>query len=126
MKLIVSILTEYIVFTCSKIYFNFIGPFIFILSHSVKPSGTHLTSSYKMSSNTNSGFFFGGTNSLKTNIGKAKFMVDILIIWLGFFNMIFKNSIPTNPTTVAVVVARAGIIFPAIILISNLSNSFML
>jgi hypothetical protein len=38
----------------------------------------------------------------------------------------FINSIPTAPTTIAVVVAIAGIIFPAINFILNLSPSGIL
>lgn len=42
-------------------------------------------------------------------------MKEFLILLTGFLSKHLITSIPTAPTTIAVVVAIAGIIFPAII-----------
>jgi len=58
---------------------------------------------------------------LNTSKGKARFMVTFLKADAGFPSKSLIISIPTAPTIVAVVVAIAGIIFPAISLILKLS-----
>lgn len=98
------------------------GPLTSILSQFVNLGGMALigpsiTSSYYLSSWT-----IGGKGSEKTQSGRARFMNEFLYnygLWLRIFLMI---SIPTAPTIIAVVVAIAGIILPAINLTLKLST----
>jgi uncharacterized ferritin-like protein (DUF455 family) len=67
-----------------------------------------------------------GKGSLNNQRGKAKFMKVFFIFDTSLpYNNLY-NSMPTAPTTIAVVVAIAGIIFPAINLTLNLSTSGIL
>lgn len=68
----------------------------------------------------------GGSGSLKTQSGNAKFMVTFLNVYIPFFITYLMISIPTAPTTIAVVVAIAGIILPAISFTLKLSTSSIL
>jgi len=65
-------------------------------------------------SNSTSFACIAGKGSLKSHKGKAKFIKEFLIFSTGFFYRYLIISIPIDPTTIAVVVASAGMIFPAI------------
>jgi hypothetical protein len=60
--------------------------------------------------------------SLKTHKGSARFMVTFLKFDAGLLSKSLIISIPTVPTTIAVVVAMAGIILPAMSFILKLST----
>lgn len=64
----------------------------------------------------------GGITSLNTHSGSAKLIVTFLKDYIGLFSKYFMISMPTAPTTIAVVVASAGIILPAINLTLKLST----
>lgn len=64
----------------------------------------------------------GGNGSLNTHKGKAKLAVTFLKISIPFFITNLIIYIPTAPTIIAVVVAMAGIILPAISLTLKLST----
>lgn len=64
----------------------------------------------------------GASGSLNTHKGSARFIVTFLNTYIGFFRIYLMISIPTAPTTMAVVVAIAGIILPAISLTLKLST----
>jgi len=53
-------------------------------------------------------------------------MNEFLIFPTGFYNKHFITSTPIAPTTMAVVVASAGMIFPAMILTSKAETSLIL
>jgi hypothetical protein len=59
---------------------------------------------------------------LKIHKGKAKFAVMFLCKETGFLDINFIIYTPTAPTTIAVVVAIAGIILPAISFTLKLST----
>ena len=80
--------------------------------------GPHIIGSYYLSV-----ISIGGNGSLKTHNGKAKFTVIFLNTYGPLFNKNFIISIPTAPTTIAVVVAIAGMILPAINFTLKLSTS---
>lgn len=67
-----------------------------------------------------------GRGSLNTQTGSAKFIETSLKTDIGFPSKYLMISIPTAPTTMAVVVAMAGIIFPAITFTLKLSTSSIL
>ena len=106
------------------------GPLILILSHFVNSElkinilpGIALIGPFMIGSNYLSSITIASTGSLKTQSGSARLAVIFLYVY-GFF--LAKNliiSIPTAPTTIAVVVAMAGIILPAISLTLKLSTS---
>ncbi len=77
-------------------------------------------------SNSLSVITIGGNGSLNTHMGSAKLIVTFLKTYEGFLRIYFIISMPTAPTTIAVVVAIAGIIFPAISLTLKLSTSYIL
>ena len=79
--------------------------------------GPHIIGSNSLSS-----FMIGYKGSLNTHSGRAKLMVTFLYISAGLFNKYLMISIPTAPTTIAVVVAMAGMILPAISLTLKLST----
>jgi hypothetical protein len=56
----------------------------------------------------------GGSGSENKNKGRAKLMKEFLILSTFLFNTYFMISNPTAPTIMAVVVASAGMILPAI------------
>lgn len=71
-------------------------------------------------------FSIGGEGSLNNHKGTAKFINEFFILETYLFKTNLITSIPTAPTTIAVVVAMAGIILPAIIFTLNLSTSGIL
>ena len=68
----------------------------------------------------------GSTGSLKMSKGSARLIVTFLNTLRGLLRRNLMISIPIVPTTVAVVVAIAGMILPAISLIWKLSFYSML
>ena len=79
-----------------------------------------------MGSNYLSFITIASMGSLKTQRGRAKLIVTFLYASAFFPTKYLMISIPTAPTTMAVVVAMAGIILPAISLILKLSTSSIL
>lgn len=69
--------------------------------------------------------WIGGKGSEKSQRGSARLMNVFFILETPFPKTNLINSIPTVPTTIAVVVAKAGIIFPAINFTLKLSTSFI-
>lgn len=67
----------------------------------------------------------GGKGSEKSQRGRARLMKQFFILDTYFPKTHFIISSPTVPTTIAVVVARAGIILPAINLTLKLSTSLI-
>jgi len=64
----------------------------------------------------------GSIGSLKTSKGRARLIVTFLKADGGLLSKNLMISIPIAPTIVAVVVAMAGMIFPAMSLILKLSS----
>jgi hypothetical protein len=79
--------------------------------------GPHIIGSNYLSS-----FIIGGRGSLNTQRGSARLIVTFLYTSAGLLSKYLIISIPTAPTTIAVVVAIAGIILPAISLTLKLST----
>jgi len=67
-----------------------------------------------MGSNSLSSFIIASTGSLNTQSGNAKLIVTFLYADCFLPRIYLIISMPTTPTTIAVVVAMAGIILPAI------------
>lgn len=78
---------------------------------------------HMIGSNSLSVLTMASIGSLKTQRGSAKFIVTFLYASAFLPIRYFMISIPTAPTTIAVVVAMAGMILPAISLILKLSAS---
>ncbi len=88
--------------------------------------GITLIGPHIIGSNYLSVFTIGSRGSLKTQRGRAKLIVTFLYTLAGLLSKNLIISMPTAPTTIAVVVAMAGIIFPAISLTLKLSTSSIL
>lgn len=73
-------------------------------------------------SNSLSVFSIGYNGSLNTQRGRAKLIVTFLYTLAGLFKRNLIIYMPTAPTTMAVVVAIAGMILPAISLTLKLST----
>lgn len=85
--------------------------------------GTTLIGPHMIGSNSLSTLTIASRGSLKTQRGSARLIVTFLNAEAFLFSKYLMTSIPTTPTTIAVVVAMAGIIFPAISLTLKLSTS---
>lgn len=84
------------------------------LSQTVNPEGTALTGPMAIGSFSLSVALLGGNGSLNSHSGKAKLENKFLNELVGLLRTLLIISIPTAPITIAVVVAIAGIILPAI------------
>jgi len=78
---------------------------------------------HMMGSNYLSVLTIASSGSLKTQRGSARLMVTFLKKEALFPKRYLMISMPTAPTTMAVVVAMAGMILPAISLTLKLSTS---
>jgi hypothetical protein len=88
--------------------------------------GKTLIGPHIIGSNYLSSFTIGYKGSLNTHKGKAKLIVTFLYTEAGKFNKNLTIYTPTAPTTIAVVVAIAGMILPAISLTLKLSTYYIL
>mmetsp|Transcript_1654 Transcript_1654/g.4486 ORF Transcript_1654/g.4486 Transcript_1654/m.4486 type:complete len:201 (-) Transcript_1654:2572-3174(-) len=93
------------------------GMFTTTLSQDVKPSGFALTGPWMMGSKSLLTVFAGGMGSERSQRGRARFTKPFLNSsnFLDFSVTTLRSSAVTSPITMAVVVAIAGMIFPAII-----------
>lgn len=78
-----------------------------------------------MGSNYLSVISIGGRGSFMIHRGSARFAVKFTNLASPFLSKYLIISIPTAPTTMAVVVAMAGIILPAMIFTLKLSTSYI-
>lgn len=69
-------------------------------------------------------YFGGAAGSVSYRDGTAKFKKAFFILEISTFFIIFTSSMVYNPATAAVVVAKAGTIFPALIFTFNQSVGF--